>query len=149
MDVFTVRSHILNIHLYVQNVSATVLLMHIWKTAEFNIRVSYFETDYIYHSCIFIARRHASVYMPYVCLLQFCVLVGWLEFNVPFQYKYGYIRDEFCVLLKRLNVGSRKESHKIAVDSCFLMPKISAKLKRGHPKRRRQMQVGLVKIGDF
>jgi len=22
------------------------------------------------------------------------VLVGWLEFNVPFQHKYGYIRDE-------------------------------------------------------
>ena len=22
-------------------------------------------------------------------------LVGWLEFNVPFQHKYGYIRDEF------------------------------------------------------
>jgi len=21
-------------------------------------------------------------------------LVGWLEFNVPFQHKYGYIRDE-------------------------------------------------------
>jgi len=20
--------------------------------------------------------------------------VGWLEFNVPFQHKYGYIRDE-------------------------------------------------------
>ena len=22
------------------------------------------------------------------------VEVGWLEFNVPFQHKYGYIRDE-------------------------------------------------------
>jgi len=22
-------------------------------------------------------------------------LVGWLEFNVPFQHKYGYIRDEW------------------------------------------------------
>jgi len=21
-------------------------------------------------------------------------MVGWLEFNVPFQHKYGYIRDE-------------------------------------------------------
>ena len=21
-------------------------------------------------------------------------LIGWLEFNVPFQHKYGYIRDE-------------------------------------------------------
>jgi len=30
-------------------------------------------------------------------------MVGWLEFNVPFQHKYGYIRDEsgrefgFCI----------------------------------------------------
>jgi len=24
-------------------------------------------------------------------------LVGWLEFNVPFQHKYGYIRDEAMV----------------------------------------------------
>jgi len=23
-----------------------------------------------------------------------CRSVGWLEFNVPFQHKYGYIRDE-------------------------------------------------------
>ena len=22
------------------------------------------------------------------------MMVGWLEFNVPFQHKYGYIRDE-------------------------------------------------------
>jgi len=21
-------------------------------------------------------------------------MVGWLEFNVPFQHRYGYIRDE-------------------------------------------------------
>ena len=24
------------------------------------------------------------------------VIVGWLEFNVPFQHKYGYIRDDIC-----------------------------------------------------
>jgi len=23
------------------------------------------------------------------------IVVGWLEFNVPFQHKYGYIRYEF------------------------------------------------------
>jgi len=23
-----------------------------------------------------------------------CLLVGWVEFNVPFQHKCGYIRDE-------------------------------------------------------
>jgi len=31
--------------------------------------------------------------------------------------------------------------------SSFLMPKISAKLKRGHPQRRRQMQMGWVNAG--
>jgi len=31
----------------------------------------------------------------------------------------------------------------------FLKPSISAKFDRGHPLQRRQMQVGLVKIGDF
>jgi len=46
------------------------------------------------------------------------------------------------VLLKRLNVGSHR-------DSSFLMPKISAKFDRGHPLRGRRMQVGWVKIGDF
>jgi len=60
------------------------------------------------------------------------------------------------VLLKRLNVGSHKQHHTIAQDSSFLFllksngkPKISAKFDRGHPLRGRQMQVGLVKIGDF
>jgi len=37
------------------------------------------------------------------------------------------------VLLKRLHVGSHKQRHTIARDCSFLMPKISAKLKRGHP----------------
>jgi len=49
------------------------------------------------------------------------------------------------VLLKRLNVGSRKQRHTIAqglFNSSFLLLKISTKLKRGHPQRRRQMQVG-------
>jgi len=27
-------------------------------------------------------------------LNMFSMLVGWLEFNVPFRHKYGYIRDE-------------------------------------------------------
>jgi len=31
------------------------------------------------------------------------MLVGWLEFNVPFQHKWGYIRDEsrLCVSINR------------------------------------------------
>jgi len=52
------------------------------------------------------------------------------------------------VLVKRQNVGSHKH-HDTLRDSSFLMPKISAKFDRGHPIRRRRMQVGWVKIGDF
>ena len=35
------------------------------------------------------------------------------------------------------------------MDSSFLLPKISAKFRRGQPLRGRQMQVGWVKIGGF
>jgi len=44
-------------------------------------------------------------------------------------------------LLKRLNAESRKQRHTITRDSSFLMPKTSAKLKLGHPQRRRQNAV--------
>ena len=47
------------------------------------------------------------------------------------------------VLLKRLDVGSRKQRHTIAQESSFLLPKISGKLKRGYPQRMRQMRVGI------
>jgi len=30
--------------------------------------------------------------MPFSAILE---NVGWLEFNVPFQHAYGYIRDDF------------------------------------------------------
>jgi len=57
----------------------------------------------------FTARRHASaVYAVVVCL---CL-------------------SQVGVLLKRLNVGSRKQRHTIAQG--LLMPKISAKLRLGH-----------------
>ena len=50
------------------------------------------------------------------------------------------------VLLKQLNVGSRRQRYTIARDSRFLMPKISAKRTESPPpQRRRQMQVGYVK----
>ena len=39
-------------------------------------------------------------------------------------------------ILKRLNIGSRKQTPHDR-NSRFLMPKISAKCKRGHPKRGR------------
>jgi len=37
------------------------------------------------------------------CIAQVVGLVGWLEFNVPFQHKCGYIRDEGGGALKLLN----------------------------------------------
>ena len=37
-----------------------------------------------------------SLYLP----MHSLQLVGWLEFNVPFQHKYGYIRDEVHSLQK-------------------------------------------------
>ena len=49
--------------------------------------------------------------------------------------------SQVSVLLKWLNVGSRKQRHTIVQDSSLLTPKTWAKLKRGHPQRRRQMQV--------
>jgi len=30
-------------------------------------------------------------------LLHCSTLIGWLEFNVPFQHKYGYIRDDLII----------------------------------------------------
>jgi len=47
-----------------------------------------------------------------------CHLVGWLEFNVPFQHKYGYIRDDVCgylvyyvfvILYVRLRISQRRK----------------------------------------
>ena len=32
--------------------------------------------------------------VSWLLLIGMSALVGWLEFNVPFQHKYGYIRDE-------------------------------------------------------
>jgi len=40
-----------------------------------------------------ITLSHRTVYSS-VHTLDHGWLVGWLEFNVPFQHKYGYIRDE-------------------------------------------------------
>jgi len=52
------------------------------------------------------------------------------------------------VLLKQLNVGSRKQHHTIAQVVYFSTPKISAKFDLGQPLQGRQMQMGWVKIGD-
>jgi len=53
------------------------------------------------------------------------------------------------IVSKWLNVGSPKQRRMIAHDSSFLKPQIMAKFERDHPLRRRQMQVGWVKIGHF
>jgi len=81
---------------------------------------------------VFTARRHATA--VYTVVVSVCLSV---------------CLSQVRVLLKRLCVGSRKQRHTIARDSTFLIPKTSAKLKRGHSQRRRQMQVGYVRIGDF
>jgi len=49
--------------------------------------------------------------------------------------------SQVVFLLKRLNMGSCKQRRTIAQDVSFLTPKMSAKLKRGHPQRRCQTQV--------
>jgi len=41
-------------------------------------------------------------------LTEFCQLAGWLEFNVPFQHKYGYIRDEILPAGKFTAYGKTK-----------------------------------------
>jgi len=43
------------------------------------------------------------------------LLVGWLEFNVPFQHKYGYIRyDDITDLLQLLQVLERQNDNRMA-----------------------------------
>jgi len=53
------------------------------------------------------------------------------------------------VLLRRLNVGSRRQRHMIAQESSFLMPKISAKLKWGHPQGSAICTWGRLKLATF
>ena len=48
-------------------------------------------------------------------------MVGWLEFNVPFQHKYGYIRDESCC--ERL---SREQVHLLNIARMELQTKSTA-----------------------
>jgi len=36
-------------------------------------------------------------------------LVGWLEFNVPFQHKYGYIRDIIFLSVNKMMLTSLDE----------------------------------------
>jgi len=52
-------------------------------------------------------------------------------------------QSQVAVLLKRLNVDSRKQRYTVAKGLCsFSTRKISVQLKRRYPKRRRQVDVG-------
>ena len=45
------------------------------------------------------AVRHKEGTIDYLFHSTVIYLVGWLEFNVPFQHKYGYIRDKVTYLV--------------------------------------------------
>jgi len=48
-------------------------------------------------------------------------LVGWLEFNnVPFQHKYGYIRDEPGPILSGIVMSDRMWQIVLETKCCFL-----------------------------
>ena len=84
--------------------------------------------SFAWFALIFTARRHASVvYAVVVCL---------------FVTSGCYTVTAKC----RITQITPLDSQRTLV---LFLPKISAKLRRGHSQRRRQMQVGLVKIGDF
>jgi len=65
--------------------------------------LTYFCADikiYMRQSCC--SQSHLTIWAS-DCYLMHYVLVGWLEFNVPFQHKYSYIRDEHYVLITQLH----------------------------------------------
>jgi len=58
--------------------------------------------------------------------------------------------SQVVVLLKRLNVGSRKQRRTIAQGLySFLLPKILAKLKQGHPNGGAKCRWGRLKLATF
>jgi len=88
--------------------------------------------------------RSSPLFSAHVCcghgrpsqlLLSSCI-------TVVCRYRVSVCLSQVGVLLKRVNDSPCRES-------TFLVPKISAKLKRGHPQRRRQTQVGRLKLPTF
>jgi len=61
--------------------------------------------------------------------------VGWLEFNVPFQHKYGYIRDERSGVESYSLTQCRKASD--------ILTSTLAALFSSHPKRERDREAHL------
>jgi len=52
---------------------------------------------------------------------KLCLSVGWLEFNVPFQHIYDYIRDKNYDFLSNINVRRKNVSDNVYVSfSCTL-----------------------------
>jgi len=99
-----------------------------------------------------------------VCLYRLVILCQRLRFVLTILALYKFVCIYVCVRLflclsvsvtsrcstkTDKNLRSNKQHHTIPRNSSFLMPKISAKLDRGHTLRGRQMQVGRVKIDDF
>ena len=76
---------------------------------------------------VFTARRYASALLSVVVCLCVCLSI---------------CLSQAGIVLKRLQIGSRKQRRTIAQDSSFLMPKIFSKFEWGHPQRGRQMEVG-------
>jgi len=63
-------------------------------------------------------------------------LVAWLEFNVPFQHKYGYIRDERSGVESYPLTQWRKASN-------ILTSTLAAFLFSSHPKMERDQEAHL------
>jgi len=79
----------------------------------------------------------ACTILPAQCQLEW-VLAVIMCLSVCLSVCQSVRVSQVGVLLKWLNVGLHKQHEHIS----FLMPKSSAKLTRGHPQRRHQMQVG-------
>jgi len=75
----------------------------------------------------FTARRHASAVYSIVSRVSVCLSVR---------------LSQVGVLLKQLNVESRKQRRTMTNDCRFLERKIWAKLKRSHSQQKRQMHMG-------
>ena len=92
----------------------------------------------------FLTRNHSDS-VPATLILASCFLYSLTSKSIKCR---GY-PSQVGVLLRRLNLGLRKQRHTMARDSSFLTSKMSAKFKRNHPQRGRQIEVGSVQIGDF
>ena len=67
---------------------------------------------------------------------------------------HGHVSMCLClsqvgVLLKWLNIGTRKQPRMIAQDSSFLLPKIFSKFDRGHPNVGTKCRWGRSKLANF